>query len=256
MNKIRVTVWNEFRHEKRLEAVRAIYPDGLHAVIGEALRKTGAFEVRLAALDDPDQGLPEEVLNNTDVLFWWGHMAHHEVNDELVERIRLRVMDGMGLIVLHSGHMSKVFRRTVGTTGNLLWGDCIREVVWNIRPDHPIAKGLPSHFQLPSEEVYAEPFQIPDPDETVFLSWFENGYVFRSGCVWRRGYGKVFYFQPGHETVPTYHNPNVQTILCNAARYCAPPEFGYRPTKAGEGCPWIKGYFVPEGELDDLKPRG
>ena len=252
MKTIRVTVWNEFRHEKRWEEVRKLYPDGLHATIAEALRECGDLEVRLAALDDPDQGLPDEVLNATDVLFWWGHMAHHEVKDELVEKIRARVYGGMGLVVLHSGHLSKVFRKTVGTTGNLLWGDTVREVIWNIHPEHPIAAGIPSHFHLQAEEIYAEPFQIPDPDEQVFLSWFENGYVFRSGCVWRRGLGKVFYFQPGHESVPTYHNPYVRRILQNAAHYCAPAEFGYRPTKEGEPCPWIRGYFVPETELDDF----
>ena len=255
MKQIRVTVWNEFRHEKNNEAVRNLYPNGLHATIADALNECEDLEVRLAALDDPEQGLPDSVLNETDVLFWWGHMAHHEVKDELAEKVRARVYDGMGLVVLHSGHMSKVFRNTVGTTGNLLWGDNVREVLWNVRPEHPIAAGIPSHFHLCLEETYAEPFQIPEPDEQIFLSWFENGYVFRSGCVWKRGFGKVFYFQPGHETVPTYYNPNVQRILKNAAHYCAPSEFGYRPTKAGEACPWIKGYFVPENELNDLTLR-
>lgn len=253
MNKIRVTVWNEFRHEKNNDEVKKLYPDGLHAVIGEALGECSDIEVTLAALDDPDQGLPDEVLHNTDVLFWWGHMAHYAVDDALVARIRDRVFNGMGLICLHSAHMSKVFRTVVGTTGNLLWGDNLHEVIWNINPTHPIAAGLPTHFHLEKEEVYAEPFQIPDPDETVFPSWYETGYVFRSGCVWKRGLGKVFYFQPGHETVPTYYDPNIRRILQNAAHYCAPADLAFRPTKAGEGCPWIKGYFVPQGEFDEMK---
>lgn len=253
MKKIRVTVWNEFRHEKTNEEVKSLYPNGMHVRIAEALRECDDIEVVTAALDDPDQGLPDEVLNNTDVLFWWGHMAHGEVNDALVEKIRNRVLDGMGLVCLHSAHMSKVFTRVVGSSGRLMWGDNVHEVVWNINPTHPIAAGIPSHFHLEKEEVYAEPFQIADPDELVFLSWYDTGYVFRSGCIWKRGLGKVFYFQPGHETVPTYHNPYVLRILQNAAHYCAPAETGYRLPTTSEPCPWIKGYFVPQGELDELK---
>ena len=146
MSKIRVTIWNEFRHEKTNDVVRSIYPEGLHAEIGKALLECGDIEVTLAALDDPDQGLPDDVLNTTDVLFWWGHMAHGEVSDELVEKIRQRVYNGMGLVVLHSGHYSKVFKSVVGTTGNLLWGDNLHEIMWNINPTHPIAAGIPSHF--------------------------------------------------------------------------------------------------------------
>ena len=252
MKKIRVTIWNEFRHEKSNEEVKALYPDGLHAEIGKALSECDDIEVTLASLDDPCQGLPDEVLENTDVLFWWGHMHHHEVEDELVEKIRDRVMNGMGLVALHSAHYSKVFRTVVGATGNLLWGDNLHEVVWNINPTHPIAAGIPSHFHIDAEEVYAEPFQIPDPDELVFLSWYETGYVFRSGCVWKRGAGKVFYFQPGHETVPTYFNANVRRILKNAAHYCAPAETGYNYLKSWNS-PYIGGQMVSDGELDCLK---
>ena len=251
MKKIRVTVWNEYRHEKTNEEVRALYPEGLHAEIGKALSECGDIEITLAALDDPCHGLPDEVLENTDVLFWWGHMAHFEVSDELVEKIRNRVYNGMGLVALHSAHYSKVFRGVVGTTGNLLWGDNLHEVVWNINPTHPIAAGVPSHFHIEAEEVYAEPFQIPDPDELVFLSWYESGYVFRSGCVWKRGAGKVFYFQPGHETVPTYFNPHVRQILKNAAHYCAPAETGYNYLKEFNA-PYIGGDFVSEGEIESL----
>ena len=253
MSKIRVTIWNEFRHEKTNDVVRALYPEGLHAEIGKALLECGDIEVTLAALDDPDQGLPDDVLENTDVLFWWGHMAHGEVSDDLVEKVRQRVYNGMGLVVLHSGHYSKVFRSVVGTTGNLLWGDNLHEIMWNINPSHPIAAGIPSHFHIDCEEVYAEPFQIPDPDELVFMSWYETGYVFRSGCVWKRGAGKVFYFQPGHETVPTYHNPYVRRILQNAAHYCKPAsDMGYKWLYAGNS-PYIKSYMAPETEIEELK---
>lgn len=247
---IRVTVWNEYRHEKSNPAVAEIYPNGLHAVVADAV-KDEDIEVRLAALDDPQQGLPDEILNNTDVLIWWGHMAHGEVDDALVERIRRRVYGGMGLICLHSAHHSKVFRAVIGTTGNLTWGDNVPEVMWNINPTHPIAQGIPSHFKLEAEEIYAEPFQIPDPDEIVFLSWYKTGYVFRGGCCFKRGAGRIFYFQPGHETVPTYHNEYVRRILKNAVRWASPADTGYKIEL--DGCPYLGGEFVPDGELDALK---
>lgn len=247
-NKIRVTVWNEFRHEKTMEEVKALYPDGMHAVIAKAIGECEDVEVRLAALDDEANGLPDEVLNETDVLIWWGHMAHGEVPDELVEKIRQRVyVDGMGFIALHSGHHSKPFRAIIGTTGNLSWGNNVPEVIWNINPSHPIAAGVPDHFCLKAEEIYAEPFQIPAPDEIVFLSAYEGGCVFRSGCCWTKGAGKVFYFQPGHETVPTFYNETVQRVLKNAVHWAAPADFGYEVTS---GCPYIADgvFFEKDGE--------
>ena len=247
---IRVTVWNEYRHEKQNPQVAELYPNGIHATVAEAIA-CDDIEVRLAALDDPDQGLPDSVLDTTDVLIWWGHLAHGEVDDALVERIRKRVYGGMGLICLHSAHHSKVFRSVIGTTGNLTWGNNVHEVIWNINPTHPIAKGIPSHFKLDAEEIYAEPFQIPDPDETVFLSWYETGYVFRGGCCWKRGAGKVFYFQPGHETGPSFHNEYVRRIIKNAVYWAAPAETGYKIVL--DGCPYLGGDFVPDGELDAFK---
>ena len=222
-DKIKVTIWNEFRHERNDEAIRAIYPNGLHAVIGQALSQDAALEVRLAALDDAEQGLPADILNDTDVLLWWGHMAHHEVSDALVEAIKQRVYLGkMGLIVLHSGHHSKVFRGVVGTSGNLSWGRTQKEIVWTLNPTHPIAQGIPDHFCLPQEELYAEPFYIGEPEETVFASWFEDGFVMRSGVVFKRSAGKIFYFQPGHEECPSYYNEWVQKIIHNAVYYVKP----------------------------------
>lgn len=227
-NKIRVTAWNEFRHEKSNEYVKSIYPDGIHGLIKQFLETQDDIEVTLAALDDPDNGLPDEVLNNTDVLIWWGHMAHHEVPDALVERIRHRVYTkGMGLIVLHSGHHSKVFRQVVGTNGNLSWGRDQKEIVWNLLPSHPIAAGIPDHFTLETEELYCEPFYVPQPDSLVFGSWFEDGFIFRSGLCYTRGAGKVFYFQPGHESCPSYHNQYVQKIITNAVYWAKPAEIGY-----------------------------
>ena len=233
---INVTIWNEYRHEKSDENVAKLYPNGLHAAIGEFLSKNDDMKITLAALDDPDQGLPDEVLNNTDVLLWWGHMNHGEVKDDLVERIRQRVyVGGMGFIALHSAHHSKPFRAIVGTTGNLLWGDNQKEIIWNIMPSHPIAAGIPAHFE-PEEELYAEPFQIPQPDAHIFEGWYEHGYVFRTGCTFLRGAGRVFYFQPGHETCPSFYDANVQRIITNGVRWAAPNDFGY---EIESGCPYV-----------------
>ncbi|MDD6799762.1 MAG: ThuA domain-containing protein [Firmicutes bacterium] len=219
---IKVTIWNEFRHEKEDAGVKAIYPDGIHGFIADFLRSDD-IEVTLAALDDPDCGLPDEVLNNTDVLMWWGHCCHHLVPDALVEKIKNRVFNfGMGFIPMHSAHMSKPFRAIVGTSGNLLWGDEQKEIIWNIKPSHPIAEGVPEHIIIEKEEMYGEPFMIPEPDELVFSSWFEHGNIFRSGCCFYRGLGRIFYFQPGHESCRSFYDPNVQRILKNAVHWAAP----------------------------------
>ena len=219
---IRVTVWNEFRHEKSDEAVRAVYPDGIHEAIAAPLRDA-SFEVCTATLDEPEHGLSKDVLDATDVLVWWGHMAHGDVEDEIVKRVVQRVWDGMGLIVLHSGHFSKVFKTLMGTSCDLKWREAgEKERLWVVNPSHPIAHGLDSYFELPHEEMYGEHFDIPDPDELVFVSWFQGGEVFRSGCTFHRGNGKIFYFRPGHETHPTYFDKNVRKVIENAARYVAP----------------------------------
>lgn len=244
--KIRVTVWNEFRHEKTKEKVKELYPNGLHAVVGEFLSETGDMDVTLAALDDEAQGLPDEVLENTDVLVWWGHMAHNEVSDELVAKIQKRVYLGkMGFVGLHSAHHSKPFRAIVGTNGNLQWGRNQREVVWNLMPSHPIAAGIPNHFLIESEEMYSEPFYIPQPDALVFGSWFEDGNILRSGCCFIRGAGKVFWFQPGHETCKSFFNPYVRRIITNAVYWARPSVDGQ---DVPDKCPHITEPIV--GEFD------
>jgi len=219
---IRVTVWNEFVHEKEDEKVRVIYPEGIHKAIGSFLREEKDFEVKYATLQEPEHGLTQEMLDNTDVLIWWGHMAHSEVSDEIVGRVNNRVMSGMGLIALHSAHYSKIFKMLMGTTCSLKWREIgEKERVWVIEPSHPIAEGLGEYFELEHEEMYGERFDIPAPDTLVFTSWFQGGEIFRSGCCYTRGYGKVFYFQPGHETYPTYYNENVQKVIKNAVRWGA-----------------------------------
>ncbi len=243
---IKVTVWNEFRHEKTKENVKAIYPNGLHAVIKEFLDEQEDLEVRLAALDDEAQGLPDEVLENTDVLIWWGHMSHGDVDDELVKRIQKRVYLGkMGFIALHSGHHSKPFKAILGTNGNLQWGRNCKEIIWNVNPGHPICKGLPDHFLLESEEMYSEPFYIPQPDDLLFIGWYEDGNVFRSGACFERGAGKIFYFQPGHETCRSFYNKYVRQVITNAVYWAAPNEIGYEITNK---CPHITEPNVNEFE--------
>lgn len=219
---IRVTVWNEGRHEKVIPQMQELYPLGLHGTVQQFLQTDEELSVRTATLDEPECGLPDEVLNTTDVLMWWGHCAHAEVPDELVSKLADRVLRGMGLIVMHSGHCSKLFQKLMGTSCSLRWRDNDYERVWCTNPGHPIAAGIPPYFELECEEMYGEFFDVPQPDELVFTGWFRGGEVFRSGCCWYRGAGKIFYFQPGHETNASFHNPYVQRILCNAVHWAAP----------------------------------
>jgi trehalose utilization protein len=221
--KIRVTVWNEFRHEKESAEIAKIYPDGMHGAIAAGLRTDPQFAVRAATLDEKDNGLGASVLADTDVLTWWGHMAHEVVKDEVIDRVQQRIIEGMGLIVLHSGHYSKMFKRMMGTSCALRWREANEKTrLWVVEPGHPIADGLPPYFELAHEEMYGERFDIPNPDAVVFISWFAGGNVFRSGCTFTRGKGRIFYFQPGHETYPSYFDPNVRRVIANAVRWAAP----------------------------------
>ncbi|MGG2093516.1 ThuA domain-containing protein [Bacillus sp. S13(2024)] len=221
---LKVTVWNENRHEQINPVVSEIYPNGIHGTIAAFLTEAG-FEVKTATLDEPEHGLTDEVLHQTDVLVWWGHMAHEEVADEIVEKVKQRVLGGMGLIVLHSGHFSKIFKTLMGTSCDLKWREADeKERLWVVEPSHPIAEGISEFIELEREEMYGEHFDIPAPDELIFTSWFEGGEVFRSGCTYKRGNGKVFYFRPGHETYPTYHNKEIQRVIINAIQWAKPVE--------------------------------
>lgn len=233
-NEPRVTVWNEFRHEKHNAAVTKLYPDGIHNAIARHLSGQG-IPTQTATLDEPEHGLTDAVLAETDVLIWWGHMAHGEVSDSVVEKVYQRVLDGMGLVVLHSGHFSKVFKKLMGTSCDLKWREANeKERIWVVEPGHPIAAGLGEYFEIPHAEMYGERFDIPAPDTLVFVSWFEGGEVFRSGCCYQRGKGRIFYFRPGHETYPIYHQSEVLRVITNAVRWAfqepsAPVTFGHRP---------------------------
>ena len=235
MRKIRVTVWNEFTDREKTGIVHEIYPDGIHECLRQALA-ADELEIRTATLNQPEQGLPDEVLNTTDVLVWWGHCAHEQVSDALVDKIQNRVLSGMGLVLLHSAHMSKIFRRMLGTRCRLNWREIgEKERVWVVKPEHPIAQGIPETFVVPHTEMYGEPFDIPDDGKIIFMSWYEGGNVFRSGVAFHRDNGKIFYFAPGHETYPIYHDPVIQKIIGNAVRWAAPLQiFPERVTKRPE----------------------
>ncbi|GAB3691437.1 trehalose utilization protein ThuA [Salinarchaeum chitinilyticum] len=220
-NATTVTIWNEYVHERENDTVAEIYPDGIHAVLADALENRG-FETRVATLQQDEHGLTESVLADTDVLTWWGHAAHDEVRDDVVDRVIEHVHDGMGLLVLHSGHFSKLFRRLMGTSCGLQWREAAeRERVWTVAPGHPIAEGIDECFEIEAAEMYGEPFRVPDPDKLVFTSWFEGGEVFRSGCCYEREDGRIFYFRPGHETYPVYHDETVQHVIGNAVEWAA-----------------------------------
>ena len=222
---IRVTVWNENVHERTEASVKRIYPNGMHAPIVDGLRRElgGSLSVRVATLEEPEHGLTEKVLAETDVLTWWGHAAHEKVADVVVSRVQDRVLNGMGLVVLHSGHASKIFERMMGTSCRLRWrsdsgGE--REVIWTVNPSHPIAAGVPQPIVIPHQEMYGEFFDIPAPDELVFISSFEGGEVFRGGCCFYRGTGRIFYFSPGDQEFPVYHQPEIQRVIANAVAWC------------------------------------
>lgn len=240
---MKITVWGENIHEQTHAAVRDIYPDGMHECIAAGLREDASLEVRTATLQQPEHGLTSAVLENTDVLLWWGHCAHGDVADEVVARVQERVLQGMGLIVLHSGHYAKIFKRLLGTSCSLTWREAgEKERLWVCNPGHPIVQELGPYFEVPNSEMYGEPFGIPVPEEQIFISWFEGGEVFRSGATWKRGNGKIFYFSPGHETYPIYQQPEIKLVLKNAVHWAAP-----------EGSRWIDS--APNIPIDEAAER-
>ncbi|RIN26539.1 ThuA domain-containing protein [Staphylococcus succinus] len=213
-----ITIWNEYRHERENVEVKKVYPEGIHHALASFLKEI--HHVETATLDEVEHGLTEQLLEQTDVLIWWGHKAHEEVDESVIERVKSRVLDGMGLVVLHSAHFSKIFKSLMGTTCDLKWREADeKERLWVVDPTHPIVEGIDSYIELEQEEMYGEHFDIPVPDETVLISWFEGGEVFRSGVTFKRGNGKIFYFRPGHESYPTYYNKQVQQIIKNGVKW-------------------------------------
>lgn len=226
--KLRILVWNEGVHEANNEPahIGEIYPHGIHGAIAAGLRSFyPESKITTAVLATDDQhGLSEEVLAETDVLLWWGHIAHDQVGDAVVDRVQRHVLGGMGLIVLHSGHFAKIFTRLLGTSCSLAWrNEGERELVWTVKPSHPIAEGVDSPIVIPEQEMYGELFDIPDPDDLIFISSFAGGEVFRSGVTFTRGKGRIFYFSPGDQEYPVYHHPQIQRVLANGVRWAAQP---------------------------------
>lgn len=244
---IRVTLWYEYAQElgevrrefvpgmddetyagfaefmkSRAEKIRQVYPKGLMGTLAEALSKDPELEITMTNIFEPEYGLPDELLERTDVLVWWSHVLQETIPDSLAMKIVQRVQKGMGFVPLHSAHKSKPFMYLLGTSGCLKWreGDFCR--VWTAMPSHPIAQGIPEYIELKEEEMYGEPFDIPRPDDNIFISWYRGGELFRSGCTWTRGYGRIFYFQPGHETSPNYHNEYIQKIIDQGIHWTAP----------------------------------
>jgi trehalose utilization protein len=252
---IRVTVWGENFHERseRDQAGMAErYPGGMHQAIADGFTELlgDSIEVGTATQDQPEHGLTEEALARTDVLTWWGHASHAGVDDTIVDRVHQRVLGGMGLLVLHSAHFSKIFRRLMGTTCSLAWrnsGDT--ELIWTVNPSHPITAGVPQPIVINEHEMYGEFFDIPAPDELIFISTFSSGEVFRSGCCWRRGKGKVFYFSPGDQEYPVYLHPDIKRVLANAVQWARPEDsvdFA-APAVVNQPAPRFTRRGVPEG---------
>ncbi|MFA5449878.1 MAG: ThuA domain-containing protein [Clostridia bacterium] len=218
-----ITIWNEYHPSAKSGKIARVYPKGIHHTLKSIFAKEENISVHIATQDEPENGLSDKVLENTDVLIWWGSAWQDNVLDSVAEKVYKRVLSGMGAIFLHSAHASKPFIKLMGTTCSLKWREEEeKERLWTINPSHPIAYGIPETFSLDSEKMYGEFFDIPIPDDLIFLGWFPGGEVFRSGCTFRRGYGKIFYFQPGCEVYPTYYDDTIRKIIYNAAMWVAP----------------------------------
>ena len=251
-NKINVTVWNEFYHEQTRESIKKVYPNGIHSVIAEKLGEFNEYNITVLTMDMPEHGLTDEVLNNTDVLIWWGHAKHADVADAIALKVKERVLDGMGFIALHSAHASKPFKMLMGTSCRLKWRENDeKERLWVVDHAHPIVRGIPEYIEIPEEETYGEKFEIPNPDELVFISWFAGGEVFRSGCCFRRGQGKIFYFRPGHEEYPIYYRDDIIRVIKNAIDWANPA--GVTKPKLGHCDPLEKVHDKFEGQSDAVR---
>jgi trehalose utilization protein len=219
-----VTIFNEYVTQKEQPDAMEVYPDGIHPVLVDVVERAG-HDTRVALFSDSEHGLTKDVVAETDVLVYWSHARNEEFEDRVVDRVQDAVLDGMGLVMLHSARRSKLFMRLMGTDCNVRgYRDADEtERVWVVDPAHPVVDGLESEFiELPESQLVAEPFEIPTPIETPLISWIEGGEVFRSGCTFKRGRGKVFFFGPGHETQPVYHMNEVQTVLQNAVEWAKP----------------------------------
>ncbi|MEZ5042821.1 MAG: alpha/beta hydrolase fold domain-containing protein [Saprospiraceae bacterium] len=103
--KIKVVVWDE-RQKKQQKA----YPDFMGNHIADYLKKNDLLRVYSVGLDDPEQGLSDEVLENCEVMIWWGHVRHPEISvatsKKLIERVKAGTLE---MIFLHSAHWANPF---------------------------------------------------------------------------------------------------------------------------------------------------
>jgi len=275
---VKVVVWDE-----QQPAQKQAYSSFLGNSVAEHLGAQPGISVRSVNINDPGQGLAGGVLDDCQVLIWWGHVRHAEISAETGRSIVERIKDGkLSLVALHSAHWSTPFveamnERTrldvVGkfhSEGNerleitfvspaqrymvpkadarvtpyVSWrkfpdglakatvhlplccfpayrGDGKPSRVTLLKPDHPIAQGIPKEFEIPQTEMYDEPFHVPQPDEVILEERWAAGEWFRSGAVWKLGKGRVFYFRPGHETYPIYKQPIPLKIMTNSVRWLA-----------------------------------
>jgi trehalose utilization protein len=200
-----------------------VYPEGINGAIAKYLRTLPNLEVRAASINDPEQGIAKSALDSTDVLIWWAHRTHKEIDDgralEAVRQIRER---GLGFIAIHSAHYAKIFKMILDSACDLggwrVGGK--PESLKCVAPTHPIAQGV-GDFTIPHTEMYNEPFKVPPPEATIFLSTWEGGEEFRSCNTWTAGRGRVVYFRPGHETYPIYFQEKPLRVIANAVLWCA-----------------------------------
>ena len=225
MEKLRVTVWNEFYDEKQWPEILDIYPGGVHQAIKRFLDRENDLEVTVSTQQDTEQGLSQELLDRTDVLIWYSHMEKEPIAEERIDAVIRRVLDGMGLIFLHSSLGSQLASQLLGARGHGTYREIgEKERVWVIDRSHPIAQGLNEYFEFPQSEMYGEPCDIPTPDELIFISWYAGGNAARSGYTYRRGAGKIFYFSPGHAWYDVMNREEFQTVVKNAVRRARPPQ--------------------------------
>ena len=201
--------------------ITKVHPQGIHMTLKSIFDECDDMAVRTVTMDMPEFGFSQEVLDDTDVLVLWAHLAHEKITDEIAERIKNRVHEGMGFLCLHSAHQCKPLHKLIGVSTIPKWRMEDACKIYCIEPNHPIAKDIPDMFELEAEQVYCEPFDITTPDELVFVTWYQGGELLRSGCCWERENGRIFYFQPGHETCKSYYDVNVRQILKNAVRWAS-----------------------------------
>jgi trehalose utilization protein len=235
---INVLVWDE---QQDVQVKSGAYKNFLGNAVAEFLSKTDGLQVVSANINEPDQGLADDRIAAADVVVWWGHVRHKDVNDSKVESIVAKVKAGKaGFVALHSAHYSKPFKNLMGTNCGFKKVDANKNegFVQHLRvvsPMHPIAKGV-KDFDIPKTEIYGEPFEVPMPDAIVLYGHWDTGDSFPDVCCWTVGGkgvssaaakaanpgGRVVYFRPGHETFPIFHQPEVQRVVTNCVLWAAP----------------------------------